>query len=311
MRIGYTPLTDDQLRQSIDAQAAFSAWEDARKALAEVRGSMFWRVDRGREYLIRADTRGRPTRLGARTPETEAMYQCFAERKERLTAREKQLRAAVERNRRLNYALRVGRCPLILVDILQAFAHHGVAQHFLTVGTHALYAYEAAAGVRLMPESLATRDVDFLFDTRKRATFWTQLQHQDISFLDILRKADKSFDIKPDQLQTAVNADGYEVDLIRRMAGDADPHPLRMSEAEEDMWPVQVSSGDFMLGAGPFSQLLIATNGSMARMNTIAPASFVKLKRGLSVNPNRDPQKKQKDATQAEVVQTLMDAGLL
>lgn len=262
MRIGYTPLTDDQLRQSIDAQAAFSAWEDARKALAEVRGSMFWRVDRGREYLIRADTRGRPTRLGARTPETEAMYQCFAERKERLTAREKQLRAAVERNRRLNYALRVGRCPLILVDILQAFAHHGVAQHFLTVGTHALYAYEAAAGVRLMPESLATRDVDFLFDTRKRATFWTQLQHQDISFLDILRKADKSFDIKPDQLQTAVNADGYEVDLIRRMAGDADPHPLRMSEAEEDMWPVQVSSGDFMWGQARFPNCSLPPMGA-------------------------------------------------
>ena len=33
----------------------------------------------------------------------------------------------------------------------------GLAQHFVVVGTHALYAYESAAGVRIVPGALATR----------------------------------------------------------------------------------------------------------------------------------------------------------
>lgn len=305
--MNFFPLTEDQLRQFIDAEACFVALEQAKQNAKAVRGSMFWRVDKGRDYLVRATTEARQERLGPRSEETEGIYQRFTERKTSAESRVTSLEAALERHRRMNLALRVGRCPNLVQKILEQLAKQGLADHFLTVGTHALYAYETAAGVRVMPDALATRDVDVLFDTRKRVSFFTQLEQDDLSFIKLLQKADKTFEIKEDQRYTAVNKDGFEVDVIRRQAKDGDPHPLKMSHHEEDLWAVQVGSGEKMLGAARFSQIVVASNGAMARMTTIAPEAFVKLKRLLSSSASRDPLKRGKDALQAQVVQSLMD----
>lgn len=305
--MNFFPLTEDQLRQFIDAEACFVALEQAKQNAKAVRGSMFWRVDKGRDYLVRATTEARQERLGPRSEETEGIYQRFTERKTSAESRVTSLEAALERHRRMNLALRVGRCPNLVQKILEQLAKQGLADHFLTVGTHALYAYETAAGVRVMPDALATRDVDVLFDTRKRVSFFTQLEQDDLSFIKLLQKADKTFEIKEDQRYTAVNKDGFEVDVIRRQAKDCDPHPLKMSHHEDDLWAVQVGSGEKMLGAARFSQIVVANNGAMARMTTIAPEAFVKLKRQLSTSASRDPLKRGKDALQAQVVQSLMD----
>lgn len=309
--VDFTPLTEDQLRQYIDAESSFTAMEQARQAAGEVRGTMFWRQDRGHTYLVRANTAARQTRLGPQNPETQAIHARFNERKGQLESRLATLKEAVSRHERLNRALRVGRCPTILVAILQRFEQYGLSPHLLTVGTHALYAYEAAAGVRIAPQALATQDVDVLFDTRKRVTFFSRMEEADISFIDILRKADKTFEIRPDQLQTAVNAQGFEVDVIRRDAKGEDPHPLRMSHKDDDLWAVQVSSGSRMLGAERFSQVVVASNGAMARMTTVSPAAFVRIKRALSTSRTRDPLKKPKDAMQAVIVQRLMEEFLI
>lgn len=307
----FIPLSEDQLRQFIDAETSFAALERARAAAGEIRGSMFWRRDKGKDVLVRATTSARQTRLGPRNEDTEGIFQRFTERKVSLEGRIQTLEQSVERNRRLNLALRVGRCPNLLIRILDRLARHGVADHFLTVGTHALYAYEAAAGVRIIPEALATRDVDVLFDTRKQITFFTQLRTEDLSFIDLLRKADPTFEVMPDQLQTAVNASGFEVDVIRREAGSQDPHPMKMRHREEDLWAVQVSSGGQMPSAPRLSQMVVSTDGSMARMNTIGPVTFAGLKRKLSTAVSRDPRKRSKDALQAEIVQALIDQHLI
>jgi hypothetical protein len=80
-----------------------------------------------------------------------------------------------------------------------------------------------------------------------------------------------------------------------------------MSHREDDLWAVQVASGEMMLGAERFSQVIVASNGAMARMTTVAPEAFVKLKLKLSKSASRDPLKRDKDALQASVVQALMD----
>ncbi len=108
-------------------------------------------------------------------------------------------------------------------------------------------------------------------------------------------KADKTFRVREDQLQTAVNAKGFEVNVIRRMAKDGDPHLLRMSDQENDLWAVQVSSSEKMLDAARFSQVIVATDGSMARMTTMAPDAFVRVKEALVKSPIRDPLKRDKD----------------
>lgn len=302
-----TELSAAQLRQYIDAEAVFSALEQAGRDASEVRGSMFWRQQGANTYLIRASAGGAQTSLGPRSEENLAIHQRFVERKQAAEERVKNLRSALQQQQRLNRALRVGRAPPIVVDTLSAIAKAGLDTHFVVVGTHALFAYEAAAGVMVESGATATQDVDLLFDTRRRLRFWSQLKRLDSSFLSVLRKADKSFRVRPGQLYTVVNDAGFEVDVVRRIKAEGDPHPLRLSDDEDDLWPVQIPTGQDLLNAERFSRMVVSASGSMARMHTVDPRAFVRVKRWLAAQKERDPLKRRKDQLQADIVAALVE----
>lgn len=298
--------SESQKRQFIDAETVFLAATQARKAAAEVRGSMFWRELRGKSTLIRTSASSAQKSLGARNDQTEAIYSSFMARKQSVEARQKALKAQLAMQQRLNRALRVGRVPNLVVGVMNALENMGVQDHFMVIGTHALYAYETAAGVRIAQEALATRDVDMLFDTRKRIAFFTAMKKLDISLIGVLRKVDPSFELVNGQLYTARNQDGFEVDIMRRVAKDADPHPLRMSDAEDDFWAVQISMGEKLQSARRIDQVVVATSGEMALMRTVHPSDFARIKKALSQQIGRDPNKRGKDALQAAIVTELV-----
>jgi hypothetical protein len=299
-------LNPAQMRQTIDAQACFRAYRDTKKAALEVRGSMFWRAIGGADYLIRVASQGAQTSLGPRTDALDAVYARFMQRKESVAQRLKSLTTTLEQHQRSNRALRIGRAPRLLIDILQRLDQAGLSQHFMVVGTHALYAYESACGVRVQDDATATQDVDLLLDTRKYLSFVTTMQRLDTSLLSVLQKADKSFELRHDQLYTAVNAQGFEVDVVRRMAKDDDLHPLRVSAHDEDFWAVQISTGSQLLDGGNFEQMVVATSGHMAMMHAPAPASFVRIKQHIANMRSRDPLKARKDALQAQIVEQMV-----
>lgn len=299
-------LSESQKRQYIDAETVFLATAQAQKAAFEVRGSMFWRDLKGTRTLIRSSASGGQKSLGAHSEVTQKLFDSFMQRKTNVEARVKALKAQLVIQQRLNRALRVGRVPNVVVDVLNELEKAGVAAHFLVVGTHALYAYETAAGVRIAEQAMATRDVDMLFDTRKRLAFFTIMQKLDSSLIGLLRKVDASFEVVEEQHYTARNKDGFEVDIIRRMARDLDPHPLRMSDAEDDFWAVQVSMGDKLAAARRFDQVVVGTSGDMALMRTVHPLDFARIKLALSQQLGRDPNKRGKDALQATIVSALV-----
>ncbi len=210
----------------------------------------------------------------------------------------------------MNRALFVGRVPTIVVDILNMLKKTGVAEHFTVVGTHALYAYEAAAGVRVESAAVATRDVDLLWDTRKHLKLTTQLKRLDSSMLSLLRKVDKTFTLIDDQLYTAVNSNGFEVDILRRETQEQDPHPVKLTDAEEDFWVVQAPNAEQLVSAQRFSAMVVGATGHMARMNTVHPLAFVKFKQWLSQRPDRDPLKSGRDTLQANTVEQLVSEYL-
>ena len=146
--------------------------------------------------------------------------------------------------------------------------------------------------------AMATRDVDMLFDTRKRIAFFTAMKKIDSSLIGVLRKADASFEVTQDQRYTARNQDGFEVDVIRRTAVDGDPHPLRMSDDEDDFWAVQVSMGEKLQSARRMDQVVVSTSGEMALMRTVHPLDYARIKRQLSQHQQRDVQKRGKDSLQ-------------
>lgn len=305
-----TSCTEDQCRQYIDALAVYNAYKAAGKAMEQVRGSMLWREVSGKQYLIRTTAKGAQTSLGPNSPETKAMYERFMERKEGTTTRYKALSEKLLTMQRRNKAEMLGRVPNVVVSILSALDSAGIGDELMTVGTHALYAYEAACGVRIDSSAMATRDIDLLYDTRRHIQFVSTMKRLDSSFIGVLRKADKSFQVMPDQLQTAVNNDGFEVDVIRRMARDNDPHPLKMSNKNDDLWAVQVPTGNRLVSSHRFEQLVVAQNGTMAIMRTVHPLDFMQVKDALANSPSRDPIKSRKDRLQALVVKQLWDEYL-
>lgn len=272
---------------------------------------MIWKQVGKGTYLIRTSVTGGQTSLGLKDERTQAIHDSFQQRKGPAEARLKSLKERLEEQRKLNRLYRVGRTPVIVVKALAALEAAGMADQFMVIGTHAIYAYETAAGVQVQSNALATRDLDLLFDARKRLAFATTLNRSGAkSLIGVLKKADASFKVKRDQLQTAVNNDGFEIDIIRRQATPDDPHPMKMSDEEDDFWAVQISDGDKLTTGRKFDHLVVAANGEMANMRTVHPLDFIRLKRQLSQMQLRDPLKAPKDLLQASVVQQLWDSYL-
>lgn len=302
-------LTEAQRRQLLDAESVFEALESAEKEAWQHRGSMFWREQGGRNYLIKLWPDSKQNSLGPESDTTRETHDRFMTRKRDVESRVKDLRAQADTMRRLNRALRVGRTPDLLVEVLNVMAKARVSQHFLVVGTNALYAYETAAGVRFPGEVMETRDADLLFDTRHRAEFLETMESAGSSFMDLLRKADKTFQRHDTDNYTAVNSRGYEIDLLRRFPppeAEAHEHPLQMTPHDEDLWAVRASMGEKLLSAPKFSQIVIGTSGAMSRMTTVHPMAFARIKRQLSKDRARDPRKASKDAMQADQVEELV-----
>lgn len=311
--IDVQPLDDDQTRQLVDARRVFAQLRTCEHELSRVPSSMFFRAVNGTDYLIKTTPYGGQRSLGKRSPDLESVFEKFQQRKATLTATHANLSRELERHKRMNRALRVGHAPLVVVHLLQALDKAGILDNFLVVGTHALYAYETAAGAHFSGHSLATRDVDLFFDAQRHLRMLGDLKRIDTSLLSVLRKADRSFRVLDDQKQTAANDQGFEVDFIRRPHRNRDPHPMALDESldENTLWAVQVDSGDAITSAPRFKEMIVSASGEMAYMPTIDPEVFASIKETLAHSPSRDPLKVRKDARQAANVRWLLDQGLL
>ena len=311
------PINNDAARQYIDARQAFLALRDAQSDARQVRGGMYWH---GRsDTLTRTSTYGAEKSLGKRSPETEKIYVDFMVRKAELMQRVDDLKIQLRRHERVNKALYVGRVDPTVIALLARLESAELAEYFHVVGTHALYAYETVAGVRFDANVTATRDIDLLWDVRKRMSFWTQMERLDSSFLALLKKVDSSFRVRQSQRYTAVNAEGFEVDILRRRREGDDPHPIKISERTkgeqvvdqatvlEELSVVQAARADVFLNTPSFEAVIVDRNGRMAMMRTIQPRVFVEFKRWMSGLPDREPIKRQRDAAQAKAVQALLD----
>ncbi len=290
-------------RQYIDAVAVFTAYEEALAEATQVRGGMYWK---NTGYLIRTSISGNEKSLGPCSPETEKIFERFTGRKKEAAERLAGLKSSLEEQERLNRAMRVGRVDPLITSLLTKLETTDLAEHFRVVGTHALYAYEAEAGIVFDTDAVATRDIDLLWDVSRRVQFATALKRVDTSMLAVLKKVDPSFRVRRSQKYTAVNKDGFEVDIIRRPPVDGDPHPVRLSSDEDDFWVAQAPNAHVLLDAPAFSAVIVASNGSMARMNTLHPLAFARFKHWMAQLPGRDPRKRQRDELQANAVEAVV-----
>jgi hypothetical protein len=299
----YIEIYETSLRQYIDSKAVFDELARTRKDAMEIRGGMIWKDG----YLVRTSATGGQKGLGARTSETEEIYRRFHARKALLENRVKDLETELLACVRRNFAEHVGRSPAMLVKVLNRLDVAGIAEHFLVVGTHALYAYEHAAGIRITePGAMATKDIDLLWDTRKRIRLATQMNLQSTSLLGLLRDIDSTFRLSAQDRYKAINSKGFEVDVLRRESRHGDPHSLRITDHEDEFWAVQAREANKLLTAERLTAMIVSARGEMARMTTISPHIFIEFKRWMGQQSDREPEKRDRDILQADIVAKLV-----
>ncbi len=293
----------EERRQVIDIVQTWEALQVRKEFLRRrYAGSMRWLHRSGRDYLHRKiGTRERS--LGPRSSETEASYEAFLSGRERARDEATRLASEVDRRARIVRAMGLGRVPTLTARILRKLDEHDLqGPHLLVVGTNALYAYEAAAGVHIASDLLATGDVDLLWDARQRLSLVVpEARRQGV--LGLLRQVDQSFRPGGGDDYRASNADGFWVDLIRPedRTFRAGRGRTRVGEQEDDLYGAPIAGLQWLVSAPRYEATAIAEDGRPVRIVTVDPRAFALHKRWVAEQPERERIKVPRDRGQAAV----------
>jgi len=294
------PLGDQQRLYLVESDQLYRAWRQAQWRSRDYRYGMRWKKVNDAEYLVRLqDAKGNGKSLGRRNAQTEDVYNRFVTGKQIADQTLQGLTDKLKTQRRLNRALRLGRMPTVVGDILLRLDESRALKDLRVVGTHALFAYESMAGVEFKVELLASGDVDLLFDGRKKIALLAK-KLEDQGLLDTLRKADQSFQVSGLDLCRAINKDGFMVDFITQDRGMKLSAPAKMTT--DDLAAVEVPNLEWLANAPRIEQVVIASNGQPIMMPVPDPRAFALHKAWLSQQPDREPVKKQRDLNQARVL---------
>lgn len=304
----YRELDNNQLRFLTDIRQTYQTFLDAKDELRRFKGSMKWKRTDSGTYLIRVlDSRGTEKSLGKQDAEKEKIFNSFTTGKADAQGRLDELKSALARMSSMAKAADLGRLPAIVGKILRQLDDEKLlGEHILVVGTHALYAYEAAAGVQFDSEMLATADVDQLIDSRKQLKLViTDSSLAQSGILGLLCKADKTFKKLRAQTYTAANEQGFMVDLIKPALNPPWKKDALVEAAENDLNPVEVPNLEWLLSSQRFSSIVVDTAGKPARMVCPDPRAFAVHKKWIATQAGREPEKKSRDSFQGQAVMEL------
>ena len=307
-------LSNDQAREAINSAQRFQALREAESQLLKVSGSMVWAKVKGTDYLIRAakDASGhrRQKSLGPRSSATEAVKARFDQSRKDAQDRFEGLTDVMSRQAAINRVVGLGRVPMAGAKIIRALERHGLlGAGIKVVGTNAIYAFEAAAGVRVDPAVTTTEDIDLLLDSRQKLDVIVAADARTPerrSLLHILKRTDTSFE-RSVQTFRAVNRDGYFVDLIKPLrdppwAKDID----RVGGDPDDLAAVEIANLAWLESAPVFEAVAIDERGGPLRIVTVDPRVWAAHKLWLSNRVDREPAKRRRDLAQACVVGRLV-----
>ena len=178
-----------------------------------------------------------------------------------------------------------------MVHLLARLASTRLSEYVRVVDIQAIYAYETALAFGRMPKLWRHATLIYVGHAKADHFFHAIGPHQ--QFDAGVLKVDLTFRIRKRQNYTAVNKDGFEVDIIRREQGGDDRmrsnSALKMTISESPRRAAKV-----LLDSPGFTAVIVASNGSIARMNTVHPATFISFKRWMSTQKNREAMKRRR-----------------
>lgn len=305
----YRPLDNEARRILIDATQAYEAYLDAMQKANHYVGGMRWKRTGEREYLFQTrGGKGYGRSLGARSPETESIYAQFHTGKAASQERKHETLASLQRLARFCIAAGINRVPKISANVIRTLDNAGLMGRGLrVVGAHAIFAYEAAAGVMVDAGLMATTDVDLLFDAQAKL----HIVGDDVAsdgLMGLLRKADKSFELAGKGHFRAINKKGFMVELVKPL-----PRPPQKVErqtigsADGDLIAAEMEGFTWLRSAPGFMRIAIAEDGYPVRLHAPDPRFFALNKFWVSTLRERNPVKRPRDLDQARVVADLAE----
>ena len=312
----FQELNNDQRREKVNSDQRYAAWREAKLRAEGYRGSLVWQEAKGEKYLARSyyDASGvrRQKSEGRRTPETEKKKADWERAREEAADRFKSMREVMVRQAAINRAVKLGRVPLVGAKIIRVLDDAGLLGNGIRiVGTNAIYAYEAAAGVMVDPDITATLDIDLLLDARMSLRIATSDDVTEPALIELLRKADKSFQ-RTSQTFRAVNSEGYIVDLITPQRNPPWLNErVQIGVAADELAAVPIGGLAWHESAPSFEAVAIDEKGGPVRIVASDPRVFAAHKLWMSQQPDREPIKRRRDAAQARAVAQLVSRYLL
>ena len=295
-------LSGEQRRQLIDSTQVFESWREADdEKKRRFTGGVRWVARGNKEYLLRKSG-AHEASLGRRSEETELAYKAFLNGRESNRAKLKGLSDRLNDLAPVNRAMGLGRLPTIAARIIRRCDDKGLlGQKLFVVGTNALYAYEALAGVQIGSDLVATADIDLLHDSRTRLSLAARETLKEKGLIGLLQRVDGSFSARPRNFR-ASNKDGYLVDLIRPQPSNVfrDAGRRALTDLPDDLEGAPIQGLAWLINAPKTEAVVLDERGYPARLVVNDPRVFALHKAWVAERKDREPVKATRDKAQAE-----------
>ncbi|NTJ44237.1 hypothetical protein G6L28_16680 [Agrobacterium larrymoorei] len=296
-------LNGDDIRTFVDVRQRYEALLQLQQHhWHSFRGTMRYGERSGKQYLLRRIDKSDRS-LGVRTEQTDKLLEKFQTEKAVIDSRIAGLKAEIEARAPLMVARGVGRLPSVPARIIRRLdAARWLGEGVVVVGTNALFAYEALAGVRIASDALATEDVDLLRDARRKISL-TANGVSERGLVGLLQDVDSSFAAVRQGSFRAINRSGFMVDLIEPLSKSPFQQAISgVSNHEDDLVSVAIEGMSWLVSAPKTEAILLDETGLPLRMVTIDPRVYALHKLWLSEKEDRDPIKRHRDEQQSSIV---------
>jgi len=285
------PFSDEQTRLLVNLAQQYEVWIEAARAFDELPYGLAWKRSSGKDYLYKLiDRDGNGRSLGARSPDTEAIYERHHAEKPAAKNRRDESWGRLVESGRLYRALRL---PLLASEAAQILREADrrslLGSHVMVIGTNAMAAYAVEAAGRIVGAPDETQDFDMA---------WTAAtaSGEDNQLWAMLKAVDGTYTINSERPFQARNARAYEVEIL------AAPSRIGGMAVKDRPRPVAMEEQEWLLRGRQVSHVVVARDGSPARILAPDPRWFALQKLWLSAQPKRSALKRPKDAKQGALL---------
>jgi len=288
------PFSQEQARALINLEQRYQAWMACERALFAMPYDLRRKQVAGRSYLYEIHDRGGNGRsLGPWSPENEARFAAYHERKPATKSRRDASRTMLEESGRLCRALRVPMLADAAGAILREADRRGLlGSHILVVGTNAMpaYAVEASGFLRDAPDE--TDDFDMAWSA-------SEADAGGQSIWSMLKAVDPTYTVNMERTFQARTAKAYEVEIV------VAPSRAQTVSRSDRPQPLPLPEQEWLLNGRPADRVVVCRDGSPARVVAPDPRWFALQKLWMSGQAKRHPLKRAKDLKQG---MALLDA---